>query len=226
MADREARREGRGYRVILTGVRGILRLLVVVCLLVVLIYLGRRAYSLGHEAFDENPVDIGEGRTVVVTVTDDMSTYQIGRMLRAEGLLTESALAFWLQELISEYHGQILPGTYALKTSMTTQDMFPILAQADKMSESEYSTFIAPGMQAVDEASGGETAEEAVTADSAAGAGDAAEAVSGSGGAAPEAADGEAGSEGAAPEAAPEEAAGAEQTAEEAAGAETAGTQE
>ena len=168
MADREARREGRGYRVILTGVRGILRLLILVCMIVVLLYLGRRAYSLGHEAFDENPVDIGEGRTVVVTVTDDMSTYQIGRMLRAEGLLTESALAFWLQELISEYHGQILPGTYALKTSMTTQDMFPILAQADKISESENSTFIAPGMQGT-----GEESEEETAAESAEGSGDA-----------------------------------------------------
>ena len=143
----EERREGRGYRVVLTGIRGILRLLVFVCLFVVLFYLGRRSYALGHEAFDEQPVDIGEGRTVVVTITDDMSTYQIGRMLRAEGLLTESAMAFWLQELISEYHNQILPGTYALKTSMTTQDMFPILAQADKISEQENSTFLAPGMQ-------------------------------------------------------------------------------
>ena len=147
----EGNREGRGYRVVLTGIRGILRLLVLICLLVVLIYLGRQAYALGHEAFDEKPVDIGEGRTVVVTITDDMSTYQIGRMLRAEGLLTESALAFWLQELISEYHNEILPGTYALKTSMTTQEMFPILAQADRSSETEDSTFIAPGMQAEEE---------------------------------------------------------------------------
>ena len=152
MADREGRREGRGYRAVLTGIRGILRLLVLVCLIVVLFYLGRQAYALGHEAFDEKPVDIGEGRTVVVTITDDMSTYQIGRMLRAEGLLTESALAFWLQELISEYHNQILPGTYALKTSMTTQDMFPILAQADKINDAEEGTFIAPGMQASGEA--------------------------------------------------------------------------
>ena len=156
----EGKREGRGYRVVLTGIRGILRFLVLICLLVVLFYLGRQAYALGHEAFDEKPVDIGEGRTVVVTITDDMSTYQIGRMLRAEGLLTESALAFWLQELISEYHNQLLPGTYALKTSMTTQDMFPILAQADKISETENSTFIAPGMQAAEDA-GEETEEQA-----------------------------------------------------------------
>ena len=209
MADRETRREGRGYRVILTGVRGILRLLVTVCLLVVLIYLGRRAYSLGHEAFDENPVDIGEGRTVVVTVTDDMSTYEIGRMLRAEGLLTESALAFWLQELISEYHGQILPGTYALKTSMTTQDMFPILAQADKVSETESSTFIAPGMQTGEEngdAAAGETASESTAAVSAAGGEDFGEAVD-----AASAADSASG------ETAQEEAASAASAAEEAA---------
>lgn len=172
MADREGRREGRGYRAVLTGIRGILRLLVLVCLLVVLFYLGRQAYALGHEAFDEKPVDIGEGRTIVVTITDDMSTYQIGRMLRAEGLLTESALAFWLQELISEYHNQILPGTYALKTSMTTQDMFPILAQADKIDDAEDGAFIAPGMQASEDAgspSAEDTAETEVAAESEAG---------------------------------------------------------
>ena len=215
MADRETRREGRGYRVILTGVRGILRLLVAVCLLVVLIYLGRRAYSLGHEAFDENPVDIGEGRTVVVTVTDDMSTYQIGRMLRAEGLLTESALAFWLQELISEYHGQILPGTYALKTSMTTQDMFPILAQADKISETENSTFIAPGMQAAgeevaaDSSGEGGDAAAAETADSTQEAGGAAEAETGE-----ETAAAEAGSEEAVQEEVSSTASGSEEAAQ------------
>ena len=159
MADGDAKRESRGYRVVLTGIRGILRLLVLVCLVVVLFYLGRQAYALGHEAFNETPVDIGEGRTVVVTITDDMSTYEIGRMLRAEGLLTESALAFWLQELISEYHNQIRPGVYALKTSMTTQDMFPILAQADKISDAENSTFLAPGMQTEEETAGSSSPE-------------------------------------------------------------------
>ena len=151
MAEKGRKRESRGYKVILTGIKGILNLLIIVCLLVVLFYLGRQAYALGHEAFDEKPVDIGEGRTVVVTITEDMSTYQIGRMLKAEGLLTESALAFCLQELISEYHNQILPGTYPLKTSMTTQDMFPILAQADKIEEGKNSEFIAPGMWAQEE---------------------------------------------------------------------------
>ena len=58
-----------------------------------------------------------------------MSVRQIGMLLRSEGLLTESVEAFQIQELISEYHGDILPGTYTLRTSMTADDMFPILAQ-------------------------------------------------------------------------------------------------
>ena len=71
-------------------------------------------------------------------------------------------------KLISEYHNQILPGTYALKTSMTTQEMFPILAQADKITETENSTFIAPGMQADTEETAGTDAEAVEKADSAA----------------------------------------------------------
>ncbi|MBR2560646.1 MAG: hypothetical protein IKE31_00695 [Eubacterium sp.] len=146
--DEENRKStGRGYRAALTGIKGILRLLIVVCLAIVLIYLGRRAYALGHEAFDEQPVDIGEGRTVVVTVTEDMSVYDIGKMLRAEGLLTESPMAFWLQEFLSEYHHQLLPGTYSLKTSMTTQEMFPILAQEGREDENAMENMTAPGMQ-------------------------------------------------------------------------------
>ena len=146
MSEQAKKRESRSYKAALTGIRGILRLLILACLLIVLIYLSRRAYALGHEAFNETPVDVGEGRSVVVTITDDMSTYEIGRMLRAEGLLTESPMAFWLQEFISEYHNALLPGTYTLKTSMTTQDMFPILAQADRANTQD-NTILAPGMQ-------------------------------------------------------------------------------
>ena len=67
---------------------------------------------------------------MTVSVTDSMTAYDIGRMLRAEGLLDESPLAFWVQEFISGYHNQLLPGTYTLRTSMTADEMIPILAQA------------------------------------------------------------------------------------------------
>ena len=130
MAVGERQSDSLGYRVALSGVKGILRILVYICLIVFMIYFGQRAYALGREVFHQVPVDTGEGRKVTVTVTDSMTAYDIGRMLRAEGLLDETPLAFWVQEFISGYHNQLLPGTYTLRTSMTADEMIPILAQA------------------------------------------------------------------------------------------------
>ncbi|MEE8836297.1 MAG: aminodeoxychorismate lyase [Eubacteriales bacterium] len=129
MSDRDREQESLGYRIAIGGIRGVLYILVLIALVVLLIFIARKAYTLGYEVFDEEPVDTGEGRAVTVTITDDMSVRQIGMLLRSEGLLTESVEAFQIQELISEYHGDILPGTYTLRTSMTADDMFPILAQ-------------------------------------------------------------------------------------------------
>lgn len=131
MPDRNKDQDTLGYRVAIGGIRVVLYVLVIIVLIVFLVFLARRAYSLGYEVFDEEPVDSGEGRAVTVTITDDMSVRQIGMLLRSEGLLTESVEAFQIQEFISEYHGDILPGTYTLRTSMTADDMFPILAQAE-----------------------------------------------------------------------------------------------
>jgi UPF0755 protein len=129
MADRNKERDSLGYRVAIGGIRVVLHILIVIVLIVFLIFLAQKAYGLGYEVFDEEPVDSGEGRAVTVTITDDMSVRQIGMLLRSEGLLTESVEAFQIQEFISEYHGDILPGTYTLRTSMTADEMFPILAQ-------------------------------------------------------------------------------------------------
>ena len=128
---REERDDSLGYRVALGGIKGVVRVLVIIALIMILIYVGRQAYSLGYEIFDEKAVDSGDGRAVTVTITDDMFVRQIGKLLISNGLLNESASAFVVQELISGYHGEILPGTYTLRTSMTADDMFPILAQVE-----------------------------------------------------------------------------------------------
>lgn len=128
---REEKDDSLGYRLALGGIKGVVRILVIVALIMILVYLGKQAYSLGYEIFDEKAVDSGDGRAVTVTITDDMSVRQIGKLLISNGLLNESANAFVVQELISGYHGEILPGTYTLRTSMTADDMFPILAQEE-----------------------------------------------------------------------------------------------
>lgn len=144
MAGLEREKDGLGYRLALGGVKGIMRILFLIVLVVILIFIGRRSYELGYEVFHEKPVDSGEGRAVTVTITDDMSVRQIGRLLNANGLLTESPTAFMIQEIISEYHGQILPGTYTLRTSMTADEMFPILAQADKEGQRDNGALTSP----------------------------------------------------------------------------------
>jgi cell division protein YceG involved in septum cleavage len=130
MAGKE-KKDNVGYRVALFGVKGLLKVLLIVCLVVVLIYFCKKAYGLGYEVFNQDAVDSGDGRKVTVTVTEDMSVYDIGKMLRAEGLLEESPAAFWVQELISDYHNQILPGTYSLNTAMTPDDIISALAGSD-----------------------------------------------------------------------------------------------
>lgn len=130
MAAEKRRKKDAGYHIAVTGMKGIVRILIWICLIVVIIFLAGKAYAIGYAAFNEQPVDTGEGRTVNVTITEEMSVYDIGKMLKAEGVINEDPDVFWVQEMISDYHGKLLPGTYELKTSMTTEDIFPILAQA------------------------------------------------------------------------------------------------
>ena len=66
-----------------------------------------------------------------MVITDDMSVMDVGDMLRERGLLEESPLVFWFQELFSDFHGDILPGAYILNTSQTVDEMLEILAQVN-----------------------------------------------------------------------------------------------
>jgi UPF0755 protein len=106
-------------------------ILVYICLAVAIIFLGREAYTLGYQIFDGSAVDEKDGKDVAVTVTDDMSVSDIGKMLKDKGLIDEQILAFRVQELLSEYHDQILPGSYILNTSQTVEEMLEILAQVN-----------------------------------------------------------------------------------------------
>ena len=131
MAKAGKRRKNAGYRTAVKGAGSILKILIYVCLAVFLVFLARQAYTLGYQVFDQVPVDSGEGREVAVVVTEEMSVSDVGDLLREEGLVEESSLVFWFQELFSDYHGEILPGSYILNTNQTVDEMLAILAQAD-----------------------------------------------------------------------------------------------
>ena len=51
-----------------------------------------------------------------MVVKEDDSVYDIAKTLESKGLV-EDAKVFWIQEKLSNYKGQMKPGTYLLSTA-------------------------------------------------------------------------------------------------------------
>lgn len=93
------------------------------------------AYDYGQRVFNEPPVSAGSGRTVTIIVSEGDTAKEIGEMLEKRGLIRDAQL-FRIQEMLSEYSGEMVPGTYELSTSMTTSEMMEIMAmQAEEEEE-------------------------------------------------------------------------------------------
>lgn len=93
------------------------------------------AHDYGYRIFTEEPISLGEGRTISVSVEEPVSVRDVGQMLQERGLIRDANL-FVIQELLSEDHGKIQPGIYDLSTSMTAQEMMAVMA-ADAPEEEE-----------------------------------------------------------------------------------------
>ena len=90
--------------------------------------------------FTEGPVEEKPGTDVTVDVTGDQSEYQIGKLLKKEGLIRDANL-FYVQLRMSAYHGKLKTGTYTLNTSMTAKDMMVVMAaESEESTESTEST--------------------------------------------------------------------------------------
>lgn len=85
-----------------------------------------KAYDYGYRVFAEEPMTFGEGRTISIYVKSEDSVKDIGENLQEKGLIRDANL-FYIQELLSEYHGKIMPGIYDLNTSMKVDEMLEIM---------------------------------------------------------------------------------------------------
>lgn len=92
------------------------------------------AYDYGYRVFTEEPMSLGEGRTISVYIENDQSVMDVGDMLQEKGLIRDAKL-FFVQELLSEHHGNIQPGIYDLSTSMTPEEMLAVIAQKPETEE-------------------------------------------------------------------------------------------
>ena len=127
-----AKKRNSAYQSVLATIQGFVRLLMYVLVALVIIYAGKVAYKFGYMVFDTTPLAESEDDAMYVTVQihEGDSMYQIGETLAGKGLF-ENAAVFWVQEMLTEYEGEIQPGTYFLNTSQTLEEIFAVLTGAD-----------------------------------------------------------------------------------------------
>lgn len=105
----------------------ILRVAVVIFAVYAIYHGAALCYDYGYRIFAEPAVSAGEGRTVTVAVTSEMSASDIGKLLESKGLVRDARL-FTLQYYLSEYKADVKPGIFELSTSMTAEDMMAVMA--------------------------------------------------------------------------------------------------
>ena len=102
--------------------------------LLVLIVLGvyrlaMYSYNFGYMVFADAAMEPAPGRDIVLTIDSTEDTLDVGRLLKARGLVSDEKI-FYLQERLSDYHGKMMPGTYTLNTSMKTEEMLETLSSS------------------------------------------------------------------------------------------------
>jgi UPF0755 protein len=121
----------------MTAVFGTIVKVIVAVAAVFIIYRGAAmGYDYGYRIFTEPAMTAGEGRTVQVTVTADMSAMEIGELMVSKGLSRDARL-FALQYLFSEYKEDVEPGTYEVSTSMTAEEIMAAMVPAETSEETE-----------------------------------------------------------------------------------------
>ncbi len=120
---------------IIAAVAGAIFRVVMAVAVVYVIYQGAGiCYDYGYRIFTEPAMSAGEGRTVTVTVSPDMSPLDIGKLFEGRGLVRDARL-FALQYYLSEYREDVGPGTFDLSTAMTAEEMMQAMVVAEAEEE-------------------------------------------------------------------------------------------
>ena len=112
---------------VITVVETIIKVVVIAAVIVFVFRGATKAYDFGYRVFADEPVSVSGGRTITVGIAEGASVKEIAQMLEEKGLI-EDAKLFVVQELLSAYHGEILPGSYDLSTDMTAEQMLAIMS--------------------------------------------------------------------------------------------------
>jgi UPF0755 protein len=88
-------------------------------------------YNVGYGIFTQQGKDAtGTGKVVQFTVEENMTASSLGKKLEEAGLI-ESSRLFLVQEKVSDYSGMYVPGTYALSSEMTPEEILRVISGAE-----------------------------------------------------------------------------------------------
>lgn len=100
-----------------------LNLIIVIAGVFVIFTAGSKAYTFGHNIFDEESVDTPEyAREVELTITDQISAKQLAAQVCDKGLAKDKTI-FYFQIILSDYKDKFVGGTYTLNTAMKPTEM-------------------------------------------------------------------------------------------------------
>lgn len=105
----------------------IFKIVLYACVVVFIFWVGRTAYGLAYDIFNQQAMHPQDGQEVSVVIPEGTSVYGIGKILESKGLI-KNAPVFYVQERISNYHGQLKAGTYLLSTAYTPTRIMSILS--------------------------------------------------------------------------------------------------
>lgn len=109
------------------AVLGVVSKVILIVLAVYVIYRGAMTcYDYGYRIFTEPAISSGTGRTVTVSVTEEMNPLEMGELFVSKGLVKDAKL-FALQYILSEYREDFRPGVYELNTAMTAEEMMEVM---------------------------------------------------------------------------------------------------
>lgn len=114
--------------------KSILKIAVALAIVLLVYNLGLKAYDFGFRIFAEEPMELGEGRVISVSIVEGKSVKEIGEVLEEKGLIRDATL-FYFQEMFSEYKGELKPGVYELSTGMTPYEMMEIMSASEEEEE-------------------------------------------------------------------------------------------
>ena len=113
---------------------GIFKVALYLCVIVLIIWIGKSSYEFGYNIFNQQAISPGEGVQVTVVVKEGASAYKIGKTLKQKGLIKD-AKGFYVQERLSAYHGKLKAGTYLLSTAYTPNRMMAVMSGEESQEE-------------------------------------------------------------------------------------------